>query len=48
VGASDYLPKPIDPERLLGMLNSRLNGAPPQPAESSPAPAGGNERRDAT
>ena len=46
VGASDYLPKPIDPERLLAMLHLRLNGAPPPPAESGPAPAGENERLD--
>jgi CheY-like chemotaxis protein len=34
VGASDYLPKPIDPERLLALLHVRLNGAA-SPAEPS-------------
>jgi len=27
VGASDYLPKPIDPERLLALLHAQLNVA---------------------
>jgi CheY-like chemotaxis protein len=45
VGASDYLPKPIDPERLLAMLHARLNG-PPAPGESSSAPAVESERPD--
>jgi CheY-like chemotaxis protein len=45
VGANDYLPKPIDPERLLAILHSRLNGVP-APRESSAAPSVENERPD--
>ena len=29
LGANDYLPKPIDPERLLALLHARLNHAAP-------------------
>jgi CheY-like chemotaxis protein/signal transduction histidine kinase len=37
VGASDYLPKPIDPERLLAMLHVRLSGQAEPPPEAAEA-----------